>query len=115
MSAMDRLSARLARLNADERQAAEYVIESVEYVLDRILIQGRASYAPWLAEGDVRDMDKEIADELADAVVYVGMRAVMKSIAKRRRIECFKRDEAYATMDEALKGLAAAEGVEVNR
>ena len=105
---LDRLTAKLAQLNPDEQAA-------VEYFIDRILIQGRASYAPWLAEGDVRDMDKEIADELADAVVYVGMRAVMKSIAKRRRIECFKRDAEFATMDEALKGLAAAEGVEVRR
>ena len=109
MSALqDSLLADIPKLNHDEQAA-------MRFVLDRILIQGRATYAPWLAEGDVRDMDKEIADELADAVVYVGMRAVMKSIAKRRRIECFKRDAEFATMDEALKGLAAAEGVEVSR
>jgi hypothetical protein len=90
-----RLIAKVRQLNQDEQSA-------IEYAVDRVLVQGRASYAPWNAGMDRRDMEKEIADELADAVIYVGMRAVMRSIAKRRRIECFKYDEASRKFDEAV-------------
>jgi len=95
VSDIERIIAKVRQLNQDEQLA-------IEYAVDRVLVQGRASYAPWNAGMDRRDMEKEIADELADAVIYVGMRAVMRSIAKRRRIECFKYDEAIRKFDEAV-------------
>lgn len=66
------LIADIPRLTADEQRALRYVV-------DRILVQGRSTYAPWQAAGDQRNMTKEIGDELADAIVYVGMRAVMRA------------------------------------
>ena len=82
MSALEQsLLADIPRLTADEQGA-------VRFVIDRILVQGRASYTPWQADGDKRDMDREIADELGDAIVYVGMRAVMRA-AKAKRVAAF--------------------------
>lgn len=82
MSLQQSLIDDIAKLTPDEQAA-------LRFVLDRIIVQGRASYAPWQAGLDMRDMEKEIGDELADAIVYTGMRAVMRSVAKRRRIEAF--------------------------
>lgn len=69
------LIADMPRLTHDERLA-------VRFIVDRILVQGRETYAPWVAATDARDMDAEIADELADAIVYTGMRAVMRAVAR---------------------------------
>ena len=88
----------IPKLTADEQAA-------LRFVLDRIIVQGRASYAPWQAALDMRDMEKEIGDELADAIVYTGMRAVMRAVAKRRRIEAFRYDEAFNRVDEAMRPL----------
>jgi NTP pyrophosphatase (non-canonical NTP hydrolase) len=96
------LIADIPRLTADEQSA-------LRFVLDRIIVQGRASYAPWQAGLDMRDMEKEIGDELADAIVYTGMRAVMRAVAKRRRIEAFRHDEAFRAVDEAMKPLVEVE------
>ena len=82
----------ILRLTPDEQQA-------VRFVLDRILIVGRASYAPWRAEDDDRDIDKEIADECADALVYSGMRAVMRHNARRTRLECELADRVVASFE----------------
>jgi hypothetical protein len=96
----------IAKLTPDEQSA-------LRFVLDRIIVQGRASYAPWLASGDVRDMEKEIGDELADAIVYTGMRAVMRAVAKRRRVEAFRYDEAFRRVDEALCSLTDCEPLDL--
>ncbi len=88
----------IPKLNADEQ-------ESVRFFIDRILVQGRASYAPWVASLDARDIDMEIAEELADAVIYTAMRAVKRAQAKRRRVEAFRHDEAYRAVDEAMRPL----------
>lgn len=75
------MNATAASLIADIPRLTPDELSALRYVLDRILVIGRASYSPWKAEGDTRDMDKEIGDELADAIVYVGMRSVMKAVA----------------------------------
>lgn len=76
------LIADIPRLTADEQSA-------LRFVLDRILVVGRRDYAPWQAEGDRRNMEAEVADELADAIVYTGMRAVMRAVRKRDRVDAF--------------------------
>jgi hypothetical protein len=90
------LIADIPRLTADEQSALRYVV-------DRILVQGRAGYAPWQAEGDKRDMEKEIADECADAIVYTGMRAVMRARRKQERLRCFIHDDAFARVSKAAE------------
>jgi hypothetical protein len=72
----------------------------LRYIVDRVLVQGRASYQPWQAQGDARCMETEIADEMADAVVYTGMRAVMRAL-KKQRVAAFARalDEQFDTSE----------------
>lgn len=81
------LLADIPRLTPDEQAA-------LRYILDRILVVGRRDYSPWVAKGDQRNMESEIADELADAVVYTGMRSVMRAVNKQRLIEQFKAAQA---------------------
>jgi hypothetical protein len=73
----------IPRLNADSQAF-------VRWILDRVIGIGLASYGPWSATNDHRDLDKEIADELADAVVYTGMRAVMRALRKQDRVRRFR-------------------------
>jgi hypothetical protein len=95
------LIADIPRLTEDEQSALRFIV-------DRILVQGRAGYAPWQAEGDTRNMEKEIADECADAIVYTGMRAVMRARRKADRLRCFKADLDYQRVDSALTSFVAA-------
>lgn len=99
------LLADIPRLTTDEQSALRFVV-------DRILVQGRASYAPWQAASDGRNIDKEIADECADAIVYTGMRAVMRAQRKAERLRCFKADEDFARTDAALADFVSSQGGE---
>ena len=101
MTLLDSLLSDLPRLSTDEQRA-------VRFILDRILVVGRATYAPWAAATDGRDMDTEIAEECADAVVYTGMRAVMRALAARQRLDCARSDDAVDAVD---RGLAELDGV----
>jgi hypothetical protein len=85
MSALEQsLLSDIPRLNADSQAF-------VRWILDRVIGVGLRDYGPWTGANDHRDLDKEIADELADAVVYTGMRAVMRSLRKQDRIDRFNR------------------------
>ena len=84
-------------------------------IFDRVLVIGRQRYSPWDASKDVRDIRREGDEEIFDAVIYAAMLVVKRRRERDERRRCFIHDEAYATMDDALKGLAAAEGVEVSR
>jgi hypothetical protein len=97
------LIADIRRLTDDEQAA-------VRFVLDRILVQGRASYAPWSADTDSRNMEKEIADECADAIVYTGMRAVMRA-QRRARVRAFIAADSVEQCDDCL-GINGNHGAE---
>lgn len=81
------LLADIPKLNADSQAF-------MRWILDRVIGVGLRDYGPWQAANDSRDMDREVADELADAVVYTGMRAIKRSLNKQRLVDEFKQAQA---------------------
>jgi hypothetical protein len=69
------LLADIPRLAPDEQRF-------VRYILDRVLVVGRRSYAPWVAANESRDMVSEAAAEAADHVVSIAMDAVLRADAR---------------------------------
>ena len=63
----------------------------VRWILDRVIGIGLRDYGPWDALKDTRDLDKEIADEQADTVVYTAMRAVRRARRSTARVAAFNK------------------------
>lgn len=83
MEQLESIRADLSQLTPDE-------LAAFRFILDRLLIQGRRSYKPWVAAEETRDMVKEQAEEEGDKWVYGGFDSVLKHVRKQRLIEEFK-------------------------
>lgn len=86
------LIADIPRFSEDEQRA-------LRWIFDRILVVGRASYSPWVAAQETRDMVRERADECADAIVYSGFDAVMRHARRADRIARFNQSFAPSPQD----------------
>ncbi len=90
------LIADIPRLSPDEQRL-------FRRLFDRVLVVGRASYAPWVAATDTRNMAKEKSDESLDRAIYGAMDDVMREDEEAKRRMCVRHDEAYARVAEAWR------------
>lgn len=88
---------RLRQLPPSELDLIDWILEGIE--------GGVAVYGRFNPETDKRDLKLEAAKEFRDAFVYLAGDFAKKVLERRRRIECFKRDEEWARVEKGLTEL----------
>lgn len=53
-------------------------------IFDRVLVTGRARYAPWVAGAETRNLARETDEEIFDAVIYAAMLVVRRRVKADR-------------------------------
>lgn len=82
----------LPRLSVDEQRV-------FRKLLDRCLVQGRASYQPWRAAREDRDMVREALAETLDGCIYLSMQLVMTDDERQQRLACQTADKIVASFE----------------
>jgi hypothetical protein len=92
---------RLSFLPDTELDLVDWILEGIE--------NGVAVYGRFNPATDTRDLKLEAAKEFRDAFVYFAGDFMKQVLARRRRVECFRHDEAFNRVDEAMNPLVEVE------
>jgi hypothetical protein len=101
LSIKDEVVSIVEQLSRDELRVFRYIGQ-------RMLRLGRNKYGALDLANESRTWTREMAEEQSDRLFYDGCREVATEDRKAERLECFKHDRAYGSVDAALTSFVQA-------
>jgi hypothetical protein len=87
------------------RQLSPDELRVVRFIASRMIRIGHGKYGPLDLSGDRRSWRRERSEETSDRVFYDSCVELAEESRRLERIACFRHDEAFNRVDEAMKPL----------